>query len=373
MSGLFVDNEGKKFNWKKVGYHARSAFAVLLAISVLVGMGWGGYKLVNNAYIAYKTTDDWLGDEGKADIVVEVPKGSGTIEVGYILVEEGVIKSIKAWRKAVADSPKDVVIQAGRYQLRTEISAEAALAMLGDSKNVVRTKVTLPEGLTMSEQWDIVTKKTTIKLADLQAVAKNPAKIGLPGYAKNNPEGFLFPDTYVVDDNPTAAELMSAQVTQFNRVAASVNLEARAKALGFTPYEILVIASLAEKEVHTEKDLKLVAGVIMNRLKAKQKLELDSTVIFASGKKGKLTTTDEDRKSKSPYNTYVHAGLPPGPISNPGKLALEATLNPTKSDYLFFVVIDPATGETAYSKTFAEHQQNVKKFQAWCQAHPGQC
>lgn len=373
MSGLFVDNEGKKFDWKKVGYHGRSAFAVVLAVVVLVGMGWGGYKVAHNAYISYKTTDDYLGAEGKADIVVDIPKATGTTEAGYILVENGVIKSVKAWRAAVAAAPTDVVIQAGKYKMRTEVSAEAALAVLQDTKNIQRVTVTLTEGLRMSEQWDTVTKKTTIKLADLQAVAKSPGKLGLPAWANNNPEGFLFPDTYEVDDNPTATELMGAQVKQFNKVAAEVNLEARAKTLGFTPYQILIIASLAEKEVHTEKDLKLVAGVIMNRLKAGQPLQLDSTVIYASGVKGRLTTTDEARKSKSPYNTYVVKGLTPGPISNPGKMAIEAALNPTKSDFMFFVVTDPGTGETAYTKTYAEHLQQVEKFKAWCNAHPGKC
>ena len=165
---------------------------------------------------------------------------------------------------------------------------------------------------------------------------------------------------------------MTAQVAQFKKVATELNFEDRAKTLGLTPMQALVIASIAEKEVKGE-DLPMVTGVLMNRLKQKMPLQLDSTVIYANNISGRLTTTDAERALNSPYNTYKVVGLPPGPIANPGQAALNAALNPTTTDFLYFVVIDPSTGETAFAKTFQEHQANVAKFQAWCQANPGKC
>lgn len=372
MSGLFVDNEGNR-DWDRIWYHARSAFAVLLSIAVLLGAGYGVYKVGNDAYIAWRTTDDWIGSEGTADVMVTIPKDVGMTQMGYILYDAEVIKSIKAWKKAVAKMPSNKTVQAGRYKMRKQISAEAALEILTNPKNIQRTLVTIPEGLTLAEQFDRITKATKIPQKQLVAVTAKPTKLGLPAWSTGKAEGFLFPDTYEVDDSPNALELAQAMVKRFGQVSDEINFEDRAKQSGITPYQALIIASIAEKEVHGAKELGLVAGVLRNRLAKGMPLQLDSTVIYANGGKGRLTTTDAERAKQSPYNTYLNKGLPPGPISNPGKLALNAAVNPTKSDYLFFVVIDPAKGTTAFSKTWAEHQQNVKKFQAWCQAHPGKC
>jgi UPF0755 protein len=112
-----------------------------------------------------------------------------------------------------------------------------------------------------------------------------------------------------------------------------------------------------------------VARVLNNRLATSMPLQLDTTVNYATGKTG-LTTSDEDRANPSPYNTYVHPGLPPGPISNPGEEALKAVLSPTPGPWLFFVVVNPDTGETRFAVTPQEHEQNVKLFQAWLRAHP---
>ena len=373
MSGLFVDNE-RKFNWKKVFYHGRSAFAVLLSLAVLVGGGWAGYHYANKAYISYRTTDDYLGAEGVADVMVTVPRGAGMNQIGFILLDAGIIKSVKPWKKVVAAEAGTKDIQAGRYKMRSQISAEAAFAYLSDPKNIERTRVTLPEGLRLTEQWPIIEKATKITQADMKAIGADTKALGAPAWVPaKNAEGIMYPETYDVDDSPTAAELGAAQVKQFNAVLTELNFEDRAKAAGVTPYQALIVASIAEKEVRGEKDLALVTGVFYNRIKAGMPLQSDATVVYANNIKGRLTTTDAERQSKSPYNTYVVKGLPPGPVSNPGKLALAAAVNPTKSDYLFFVVIDPSTGETAFAKTLPEHEANVKKFQAWCQAHPGQC
>lgn len=372
MSGPFIENPGP--NWQKIIYHGKSAFAVLLSIAVLVGMGVFAYQKVNGAYVSWKAEDDYLG-AGGAEVIITVPKGASVSQIGYQLIDEDVVKSKKAWDKAVRKAGDKAKFEAGRFKLRKQMPAAEAVKVLADPANMIRVRVTFPEGLTMSEQWDRVPKAVPqIKVKDLQAASKQPAKLGLPAWATNpnKPEGFLFPETYEVDDTPTAQELLAQQVKQFTTVTTELNFEDRAKTLKLTPMQVLIIASIAEKEVKG-KDLPAVTGVFMNRIKKGMPLQSDATVIYANGIKGRLTTTDKERQINSPYNTYKVKGLPPGPISNPGEAALNAALNPTKHDYLYFVVVDPSTGKTEFNKDLAGHEKSVKKFQAWCQAHKGQC
>jgi UPF0755 protein len=129
-------------------------------------------------------------------------------------------------------------------------------------------------------------------------------------------------------------------------------------------------ASIVQAEAGSVEDMGKVARVLDNRLADGMPLQLDTTVNYANGKSG-ITTTTEDRANDSPYNTYVHTGLPPGAISNPGEEALRAVLNPTPGDWRFFVVVNPDTGETRFAVTGAEHNQNVLLFQQWLQDHPG--
>lgn len=370
MSGPFSDEDEdpRKEFWYKV----RSAVAVILSLAVLVGGAvFVGVK-INDAYVAYKSADDYLGD-GEKDILVRVPTGASVNEVGGILVDNDVVKSLKAFKKAVRDSSTEVTIQAGQYKLRTHMNAAKAVAILADPANIQHTRVTLTEGLTMDEQFTILAKATNLPKANFTAAVKQTSKLGLPVWANNKPEGFLFPDTYEVADNPTALGILQTQTKQFMKVVNTLNFTGQASNIKQTPYNALIVASILEKEAKSTKDKKIVAGIIYNRLAKGMKLQSDATVLYANGAPGKLTTTDAQRNFESPYNTYLHAGLPPGPISNPGADSMQAAVSPTKTDYLYWVVTDPEKGTTAYAKTAAEHQANVAKFRAWCQAHKGKC
>jgi UPF0755 protein len=146
--------------------------------------------------------------------------------------------------------------------------------------------------------------------------------------------------------------------------------------LGVTPdkaQQVLTIASIVQAEGRATPDLPKVARVIENRLAKAMPLQMDSTVHFISRRRGKAGTSDAERRSASPYNTYLAAGLPPGPIDSPGLSAMQAALNPTPGPWLYFVAVNPATGETRFAVTAAAHAANVKVFLAWCQSHPGQC
>lgn len=370
MSGLFVENQGP--NWKKILYHAKSAFAVLLSITVLLGLGWFGYKSVRDVYLDYKSEDDYLTVQGEP-MVFTVPQGASVNQIGSLLVEEDIIKSEKAWKSAVAKLGADASFHAGRFNLHYQMPAGEAAAILSDPTQVIRVMVTIPEGLRMTDQWPLITKAVPdIKQADLEALGADPSSLGLPDWAGNKAEGFLYPETYEVDDTPTAQELLTAQVNQFKKVTTELNFEDRAASLGLTPLQALTVASIAEKEA-IGSDMAMVTQVFYNRIAKNMPLQSDATVVYANNVKGRLTTTDEERALDNPYNTYKYPGLPPGPIGNPGQEALTAALNPTQHDYLYFVVVDPSTGETEFNTTLDEHNKSVAKFQAWCQANPGQC
>lgn len=372
MSGLFVDNDGK-MNWKKFGYHARSAAAVVLSLAVLIGGGVFLYDKAHDAYTSWRSTDDYIG-EGTDPVTVTIPVGANLTQIGDVLLDSDVVKSMKAFQKAARQEPDATQIQAGRYRLKKQLPAAVAIQMLLDTSNIDRITVTIPEGLRLSEQFTLIDKATAgkISIKDLQAVAAQPEELQLPAYANKEPEGFLFPNTYEIGETPTASDLLLKMTAQFDVVADELDLVNAAKTLDRTPREVVTIASIIEAEAPAKYQPQ-VSRVIYNRLAKGQKLEMDSTVHYAVGKDGRVTTTDAERASGSPYNTYRVEGLPPGPINSPGKTALSAALKPADGPWLFFVTVNLDTGETLFSETFDQHEKNVAQLQKWCSDNKGRC
>jgi len=264
-------------------------------------------------------------------------------------------------------------VQAGRYRMQKQMTAVDALGLLinpGESR--VRSEFTIAEGLRLSAQVDALAKETKISKSAYRKALAKPKTLGLPRYAKNRPEGFLFPDTYELTADATATSTLRQMVDQYKTVTDDIGLEADAKKLGRSPYQVLIVASIIEREVNQDQYRAKVARVLYNRLDEGMKLGLDSTVIYAEKLKTN-TTTPKDRASKSRYNTYRYAGLPPGPISAPGRAALEAAANPEKGDWRYFVTVNFETGETKFATTDAEFTKIQQEFQQYCQDNPGTC
>jgi UPF0755 protein len=359
---------------REIAHRSKGCLAVIVALAVL---GFGGYFVWDKASTYISTigeTPDFVG-AGKGQITVTIPSGASLDDIGRILTEQKVIESTKAWDKAVRSEERATSIQAGRYLMRTQIPARDALRVLinpGESR--IRSLFTIREGLRLSAQVSDLVKETKIKKRDFNDVLKDPSALGLPRYANNRPEGFLFPETYELVGDSTATSVLKRMVTQYNTVSGQLGLEARAKAMHRSPYDVLIVASIVEREVSNPSYRTKVARVLYNRLDQGQKLELDSTVLYALDS-SHTTTTPDDRKVKSKYNTYRHKGLPPGPISAPGRDALRAAANPATGTWLYFTTINFDTGETRFATTFAEHEKNVALFQAWCNAkgNAGKC
>ena len=375
MSPAFVNNDGK-YNWRKIGYHARSTFAVLLSLAILVGGGLFVYDKAEDAWVSWRTEDDFAGD-GDKDVTVTVPMGASVTQIGDVLVEAGVIKSTGTFRNVAAKNPDAVNLRPGRYHLRTELPAATALNMMLDPENLVVISVTLPEGFTVGRQWTYIENQLaeqgiTITREEL-ADGVQPEELDLPLWSRGKVEGFMFPDTYQVGEPVSPVRIFRTQVARFTAVTDELNFAQDAEAKGLDAFDALTIASIIEREVNQAEYRPMVSAVIQNRLKVGMPLQMDSTVHYALQDFAKVTTTAEDRAVDSPYNTYRYTGLPPGAISNPGKAALDAAVQPSEIDALYFVTVDLDTGETRFAATLPEHEANVALFQQWCSANQGRC
>lgn len=366
--GEIRDPETGKVDYREVWYKLRSAFAVLLSVSVLVGGGWFVYDRAQTAWMEYRTAEDYIG-EGIDPVEVTIPKGATVAQISDILVDADVVKTAKAFMREAAANADSTKIQAGKYSLRTQLPAKTALAMLLDPKNIVRNRFTLAEGRWLAQQYPVMAKASGLKVSAFEKAAKDWKKLGVPTWAKNGLEGFLFPDTYELPDKPTAKSMIGMATEQFNTVAQELELEERAEALGYTPYQVLVMASIIEKEAGAiEEDRGKIARVFYNRLDQGMLLQSDATVAFANKITGRIFTTAKERQIDSPWNTYRFKGLPKGPITSPSRKSIEAALSPAEGAWLYFVVVNLDTGETAFSNTPAEHEAARGKLQDWCLA-----
>lgn len=365
-SSLFSDDDGGNGrDWKKIGYHARSVFAVLLSLAVLLGGTWFAWNKANSTFMEWRTAEDYIGQTDQ-QVTVTIPEGATGTAIGDLLVEADVVKSRKAFLKAFSASDEADKIQAGSYKLFKQMSAESAVARLLDPAAQLRNQVTVPEGMWQSDIFALLSKRTKIPVAQFQAAAKNPKALGYPSYVTST-EGFLYPETYEIGQKPTATSILKLMAKQYNKVAAKDNLAETAKAMDRTPLEIMTVASILEAEAK-EKDMPMVAGIIYNRLENGTPLGLDSTAHYQLKipMNKPLPSKFASIGTDSSYNTYANQGLPDGPISSPGTAAIKAALNPTESDYQYWLTVNFETGETKFAKTLDEHNKNKVEWENWC-------
>ncbi|MCZ2837463.1 endolytic transglycosylase MltG [Modestobacter sp. VKM Ac-2985] len=334
--------------------------SLVVLAALMAGIFLGGKALWERVN---PVAEDYAG-AGTGEVDVRVESGDSLRAIGATLVEAGVIASVPPFTEAAEANPAATGIQPGVYRLREQMSGQAALDLLLDPVSRQVTRVTLPEGLRVTQVLQRLADEGGLPLADLEAAAADPAQLGLPAYANGTLEGFLFPATYDIEPGQTAVDVLSRMVARTDQVLTDLQIPVEQRLATLTE------ASIVQAEAGTAEDMGKVARVIENRLMDGMRLQMDSTVNYASGETG-LLTTPEDRANPSPYNTYANAGLPPGPIGNPGETALRAVLNPTEGPWRFFVLTNPETGESAFAETAEEHQRNVLVFQQWLRDNPG--
>ncbi|MBO1754279.1 endolytic transglycosylase MltG [Allobranchiibius sp. CTAmp26] len=307
---------------------------------------------------------DYVG-AGTGTVSITVAPGDSGTTIGATLQKAGVVKSASSFTALAANNSQFATLQPGTYRMRRHMSSADALDVLLDPKSKVAGGVTIPEGLWATEIYARLSKATKVPLANYTKVPV--ASLGLPSAAQGRVEGYLFPSTYDFPKGASAATQLQDMVTRFKQEVASLGIPASRLA------RVTIVASLVEAEASRPQDGPKVARVVDNRIAQGMPLQLDSTVNYVLHRRGKITTSDSARASSNPYNTYRAAGLPPGPISNPGLAALRAAYQPTPGPWLYFVTVDLSTGETVFASNRTEHAAAVRRFQAWCTAHPGKC
>lgn len=318
-----------------------------VALALVAGIALGGRALVRGMF----GTPDYDG-QGTGKVVVQVKPGESAQQIAATLLAKDVVKSAKAFTEAARDDERSRRIQPGFYALRTQMSGKAALALMLDPASRVRGRVTLPEGIPLHTVIARLEQFTDLKRADIVQSIENPAVLGLPEFAKNRPEGFLFPATYDVEPDMGAVEALQMMTQRFAQEAAELDLEAAARRVGLTPYEAVIVASIVEAETAADADRGKVARVILNRLAKGMRLQMDSTVNYVREER-KARLSLKEIAVESPYNTYVVTGLPPTPINSPGAAALAATLDPPAGDWLYFVLIDKQ-GNSLFTSSYDE-------------------
>jgi UPF0755 protein len=294
------------------------------------------------------------------EIFFVVDKGQGVHDIAQNLKEKGIIKNRQSFHLGYKIYYSSKSLKAGEYMFNLPISPKEILKILTDG-DVYLHSLTIPEGLTRKE---IARHLESLNFADeeefLAASSKTKIISSLDKEATNL-EGYLFPETYHFPKGTSAEKIISTLVSQFKEVF-SKGWQKRASEIKMTLREVVVLASLIEKETYLHDEKKLVSAVFHNRLKIRMKLDCDPTIIFVLKEEGtfKGRLLKKDLKLQSPYNTYRNRGLPPGPICSPGRESLEAALYPAQEKYLYFV--SKKDGSHHFSTNFKDHQNAVRRY-----------
>lgn len=326
----------------------------IVFIIVALEIGWYLYSsAINKPFINIEK-----------DEVIEVKENDTLNSVLSRLNEEGKMKNLLMVKVYNKFSSGDKTVKVGTYEINEDDSIHDFLNRLVSGKDgQYAHKVTIPEGYDIEKIATAVDEAGIVSKDEfLTAIKEYP----LPSYVKENPEkrynleGYLFPDTYEFDKDVSANEVIEKMIKRFESVLLEIENEEGITLSDDKIEDIIIRASIIEKEIKVDDERPIVAGVINNRLEQGMRLQMDATTVYATQKTAD-TVTIEDTKVESPYNTYYVKGLPVGPIASPGKVSIEAVLNPKKSDYIFYVLKKGGNGEHVFTDDYEEHKKNMEE------------
>ena len=324
--------------------------AVLVVLGLTAALVAGG--LVAARAVMSSGAEDYDG-AGTGSVTVQIAAGDTAGDVATTLAAEDVVASREAFFEVARNDPRSTSLQPGFYEVRERMSAVAALDLLLDPASRVVGRVTVPEGRTVAQTLETIAEATEIPLEDLRAAARDVGRLGLPSYAQGQLEGFLFPATYEVQPGTTAVQVLTMMVDRFEQAAQTTGLEQGARELGLSPYEVVIVASLIEREVKRDEEYGQVARVVYNRLEQDIPLGIDAAVLYGVGKTAGGEVTASDLAQDTPYENRRQTGLPPTPIASPGEATLRGALNPTDGDILYYVLASK-DGRTFFTDDYQE-------------------
>lgn len=339
--------------------------AAVTAVSLVIVCGAAGFWLVHQLN---------PGGVATSPVNFTVNEGDSIATIAKRLDAQGIIVNSTVFRW-YADY-KNLTVTPGYYAIKPHDTASNIVDILSTPPSETFTSLTFPEGYTVAQIADrVASKSVAISAAEVLSAATNGSVTSsyLPA-GSTNLEGVLFPDTYQISGNDNATKILQRMASLMERVGKEENLDGAKSVVGYEPYQVLIVASMIEREAKTDADRPLIARVIYNRLAAKMKLEIDATLLYNADPNTAFT----DLKAlDTPYNTYVKRGLPPTPIANPGRASIRAALAPaanpkssdavcanvapgTKCQYLYYVIKN-AQGEHEFAATYEDHLVNVEK------------
>lgn len=319
---------------------------ILLVVLTMAASGWWWYKqFVNTPH------------DGTGTAIITINEGSGLKQITTLLAEGGVIRDDPRFLLLARLEDSAGRLQAGEFAISRNLKPGEVLRIL-EQGEVIQYRVTIPEGLTIKEIARIYGEKNWIDQDDFLRLCGDKDFINALGIKQKSLEGYLFPDTYVFTRQELNNRIIIAtMVRNFLKVWDEVSRDKETK---FNKHEVVTLASIIEKETGTPHERPLIAGVFLNRLNIGMRLQTDPTVIYGiKDFDGNLTRLH--LQTETPYNTYIIKGLPPGPISNPGKASLSAVFKPEETDALYFVSRNDGTH--VFSKTLREHNRAVRIYQ----------
>ncbi|MFE9174043.1 endolytic transglycosylase MltG [Streptomyces kebangsaanensis] len=367
------DRKGRGGKGKDKGKKRRSGCACLVVVMVFgggaVGVTYYGYQFYQNRFGA---APDYAGDGNSEQVTVVIPKGAGGYVIGQELKKAGVVASVGAFVSAQEANPNGKQIQDGVYTLKKHMSAASAVRLMLSPES--RSNLIIAEGKRNADVYQLIDTRLELDEGTTAKIAESEWKsLGLPAWAMNRKnvkdplEGFLYPSSYSAAKGQEPKDVLKQMVARASAQYTSMGLEKEAKRLGLDgPWELLTVASVVQVEGKYQHDFTKVARVIYNRLKPDNietvgRLEMDSTVNYLKGQSTlDIGPVKDLRTIDDPYNTYNIKGLPPGPISNPGKEAIEAAMKPTPGPWYYFVSINE--DKTVFSVTNEEHNKKVEEY-----------
>ncbi|OLO91038.1 endolytic transglycosylase MltG [Actinomyces naeslundii] len=351
--------------------HWLTSLVIVITLAAVGVLGYKAIGIMRDASAQATHAEDYKGN-GEGEVTVTIPEGASGLDIGDILQEKGVVASGKAFTNAVKNNPKGDTIQPGTYKLKKKMSANAALQALLDPETKGDHTLTVSAGHTKQIVKDRLKQVGNFTDEQIEAAFADTAGIGLPAEAGGNVEGWLAPGTYDVTEKATPKDLVKQMVSR------TVTQLKDLKVPKEDYHAVLTKASIVEREVNGSRYYGQVARVIENRLaqtsgETHGLLQMDSTVQYGLGRFGGIPNSTELADSNNAYNTYVHQGLPPGPIGSPSEEAIKAVLNPPAGSWLYFVTVNLETGETLFSSTSEEQKANTKKLDEYCKKNEEIC